>query len=236
MGARAFMREEADILVLDEPTAALGVEAEHAIFERFRTLTRGRTAILISHRFPTVRMADRILVIDGGMIREQGSHEELLVKGGIYARLFSLQAEGYRDAALRAVVGHRGTDLATPGVPGSGARDLESYGATESRSRKARWIAHIPTGKTPTRATTINTPRLSPRCEAHQRPASQACAAATSACTSAWLACWVLIVTSAPPARKRFASRGSCSAGTSGSTLPAEIRTRFAASEPAAAG
>ncbi len=94
--ARAFMREEADILVLDEPTAALDAEAEHAIFERFRTLTRGRTAILISHRFPTVRMADRILVIEGGAIREQGTHAELLANGGIYARLFSLQAEGYR--------------------------------------------------------------------------------------------------------------------------------------------
>jgi ATP-binding cassette subfamily B protein len=94
--ARAFMREEADILVLDEPTAALDAEAEHAVFERFRTLTRGRTAILISHRFPTVRMADRILVIEQGSIREQGSHEELLASGGIYARLFSLQAEGYR--------------------------------------------------------------------------------------------------------------------------------------------
>lgn len=94
--ARAFMREEADILVLDEPTAALDAEAEHAIFERFRTLARGRTAILISHRFPTVRMADRILVIEQGTIREQGSHEELLKNGGIYARLFSLQAEGYR--------------------------------------------------------------------------------------------------------------------------------------------
>ncbi len=94
--ARAFMREEADILVLDEPTAALDAEAEHAIFERFRNLTRGRTTILISHRFPTVRMADRIVVIEGGTIREQGTHEQLLAAGGIYARLFSLQAEGYR--------------------------------------------------------------------------------------------------------------------------------------------
>ncbi len=94
--SRAFMREEADILVLDEPTAALDAEAEHAIFERFRTLTRGRTAILISHRFPTVRMADRILVVEGGKLMEEGSHAELLERGGIYARLFSLQAEGYR--------------------------------------------------------------------------------------------------------------------------------------------
>lgn len=94
--ARAFMREEADILVLDEPTAALDAAAEHAVFERFRKLTHGRTAILISHRFPTVRMADRILVIEHGRIVEQGTHEHLLKEGGRYARLFALQAEGYR--------------------------------------------------------------------------------------------------------------------------------------------
>ncbi len=94
--ARAFMREEADILVLDEPTAALDAEAEHAIFERFRNLAHGRTAILISHRFPTVRMADRILVFEHGRIQEQGTHAALLAAGGRYARLFTLQAEGYR--------------------------------------------------------------------------------------------------------------------------------------------
>jgi ATP-binding cassette subfamily B protein len=94
--ARAFMREEADILVLDEPTAALDAAAEHAVFERFRKLAHGRTAILISHRFPTVRMADRILVLEHGRIVEQGAHAELLAAAGRYAKWFALQAEGYR--------------------------------------------------------------------------------------------------------------------------------------------
>lgn len=93
--ARAFMREDADILILDEPTAALDAEAEHAVFERFRTLAKGRTTIVISHRFPTVRMADRILVLEGGNIVEQGTHAELLVLGTRYAHLFQLQAQGY---------------------------------------------------------------------------------------------------------------------------------------------
>jgi ATP-binding cassette subfamily B protein len=93
--ARAFMREEADILILDEPTAALDAEAEHAVFERFRQLTAGRTAILISHRFPTVRMADRILVLEHGRVIEDGTHADLLAAGARYAHLFRLQAAGY---------------------------------------------------------------------------------------------------------------------------------------------
>jgi ATP-binding cassette subfamily B protein len=94
--ARAFMREEADVLVLDEPTASLDAEAEHAVFERFRTLARGRTTIVISHRFPTVRMAHTIVVLDHGQVAEKGTHDELVARGGKYARMFSLQAEGYR--------------------------------------------------------------------------------------------------------------------------------------------
>jgi ATP-binding cassette, subfamily B, bacterial len=94
--ARAFMRSGADILVLDEPTAAMDAAAEATIFEHFRSLTRNRIAILISHRFSTVRMADQIVVIDGGRIIERGSHDELMALDGRYARLFSLQARGYR--------------------------------------------------------------------------------------------------------------------------------------------
>lgn len=94
--SRAFMREEADILVLDEPTAALDAEAEHAVFERFHELARGRTTFVISHRFPTVRMADRILVLAEGALAEEGTHEELVANGGTYSRMFALQAEGYR--------------------------------------------------------------------------------------------------------------------------------------------
>jgi ATP-binding cassette subfamily B protein len=94
--SRAFMRSEADILVLDEPTAAMDAAAEATVYEHFRTLTAGRIAILISHRFSTVRMADQIVVLQAGRIIERGSHEELMRENGLYAHLFSLQARGYR--------------------------------------------------------------------------------------------------------------------------------------------
>lgn len=93
--SRAFMRTGADILVLDEPTAAMDAEAEVRIFEHFRALTQNQMALLISHRFSTVRMADTIVVLAAGELVEQGTHEELLKAGGRYARLFSLQAAGY---------------------------------------------------------------------------------------------------------------------------------------------
>ncbi|MBI3665193.1 MAG: ABC transporter ATP-binding protein [Acidobacteria bacterium] len=92
---RAYMRD-AQLLILDEPTATLDARAEHRVFERFAELTRGKMAVLISHRFSTVRMADRILVLNHGEIHEQGTHEELLGLGGQYAELFELQAAGYR--------------------------------------------------------------------------------------------------------------------------------------------
>lgn len=92
---RAFMRD-CQVLVLDEPTAALDAENEMRVFEQFRELTSDRTAILISHRFSTVRMADRIFVVEDGQISEEGSHAELLQIAGTYARLFNLQAESYR--------------------------------------------------------------------------------------------------------------------------------------------
>jgi ATP-binding cassette subfamily B protein len=93
--ARAYMRE-ADFIILDEPTAALDAKAEAAVFQRFKALAAGRTALLISHRFSTVRMADRIIVLADGRILESGTHEELLARRGTYAELFELQASGYR--------------------------------------------------------------------------------------------------------------------------------------------
>ena len=92
---RAYMRE-AQVLILDEPTASLDARAEYEVFLRFAELTKGKMAVLISHRFSTVRMADRIIVLRGGELVDQGTHEELLARGGLYAELFGLQAAGYR--------------------------------------------------------------------------------------------------------------------------------------------
>lgn len=94
--SRAFMRSNADILILDEPTAAMDAEAEMNIFNHFRALTQNRMVVLISHRFSTVRMADKIIVMASGQIIEQGSHEQLIEAKGRYAHLFSLQAAGYQ--------------------------------------------------------------------------------------------------------------------------------------------
>jgi ATP-binding cassette, subfamily B, bacterial len=93
--ARAHLRE-AQLLILDEPTAALDARSEHEVFQRFTELTEGKTTLLISHRFSTVRMADRVFVLDGGKIAEEGPHDELIRFGGRYAEMFELQAAGYR--------------------------------------------------------------------------------------------------------------------------------------------
>ena len=92
---RAYMRD-AQVLILDEPTASLDARAEYEVFLRFAELTQGRMAVLISHRFSTVRMAERILVLQGGELIDQGTHGELVARGGLYAELFGLQAAGYR--------------------------------------------------------------------------------------------------------------------------------------------
>ncbi|MEB0303206.1 ABC transporter ATP-binding protein [Mucilaginibacter sp. 5C4] len=93
--ARAYMKD-AQVLILDEPTAALDARAEYEVFQRFAQLTKGKSAVLISHRFSTARLADRILVLDKGTILESGTHEELVMKNGRYAELFQLQAMGYQ--------------------------------------------------------------------------------------------------------------------------------------------
>jgi ATP-binding cassette subfamily B protein len=93
--ARAYLRD-AQLLILDEPTAALDARSEYEVFQRFAELTEGKMALLISHRFSTVRMADRIVVLDGGRIAEQGSHAQLMALGARYAEMFELQASSYR--------------------------------------------------------------------------------------------------------------------------------------------
>jgi ATP-binding cassette subfamily B protein len=96
--ARALLREDADLMILDEPSAGLDPQAEHTLHERLMSLTTGRTSLLISHRLGALRHADEIVVLDGGRIAERGSHAVLLEHGGVYARLFALQSAAYRDA------------------------------------------------------------------------------------------------------------------------------------------
>jgi ATP-binding cassette subfamily B protein len=93
--ARAYIRD-AQLLILDEPTASLDARAEYEVFLRFSHLVAGRMAVIISHRFSTVRMADRIIVVQNGTVVEDGTHDALVAHGGLYATLFALQAEGYR--------------------------------------------------------------------------------------------------------------------------------------------
>jgi ATP-binding cassette subfamily B protein len=101
--ARAFFRD-APFIILDEPTAALDARAEHDLFQAIRTLCRGRSVLLISHRFSSVRSADRIYVLRDGRIVQHGSHDQLIAAGGLYADLFTLQAAAYLnpDPALQA--------------------------------------------------------------------------------------------------------------------------------------
>jgi ATP-binding cassette subfamily B protein len=87
---------DAQVLILDEPTASLDARAEYEVFKRFSELIKGRMAVIISHRFSTVRMADRIIVLEQGTVVEDGTHDELVSRAGVYAELFGLQAEGYR--------------------------------------------------------------------------------------------------------------------------------------------
>jgi ATP-binding cassette subfamily B protein len=102
--ARAFFRN-APFIILDEPTASLDARAEHELFESIRELTKGRAVLLISHRFSTVRSADRIYVLDSGRIIEHGSHRELMDLGGTYAEMFNLQAASYVDVGQDSLSG-----------------------------------------------------------------------------------------------------------------------------------
>ena len=121
--ARAFMRDDAKVLLLDEPTSALDAQAEYDLFERLRSLTHGRTAVYISHRFSTVRRADRIVFLEHGRLVEEGTHEELMRLGGRYARLFRMQAAAYTGEDIDELVADSASPAAGeyPGERGDGA-------------------------------------------------------------------------------------------------------------------
>ncbi|MFL5757979.1 MAG: hypothetical protein ACJ77N_17000, partial [Chloroflexota bacterium] len=137
---RAFMRQT-PILILDEPTSALDPQAEWELFGRLRRLAHGRTAVYISHRFSTVRQADRIFFLEHGALVEQGTHEELLALGGRYARLFTLQASAYTgvriaDEALIEATGEGGSNGTSDngtGGEGGGRGDGGPGGAASER-------------------------------------------------------------------------------------------------------
>jgi ATP-binding cassette subfamily B protein len=122
--ARAFFRD-APLIVLDEPTAALDARAEHDLFERVRDLFRGRGVLLISHRFSSVRSADRIYVLMGGRVVESGSHDDLMAAGGLYAELFTLQAAAYLAEANGDAGGDGGDGVARGGGQATGLRHTE---------------------------------------------------------------------------------------------------------------
>ncbi|NTU65037.1 MAG: ABC transporter ATP-binding protein, partial [Chloroflexi bacterium] len=98
--ARAFVRDS-QLIILDEPTSSLDAAAEFSFFEKFRDMAQGRSALIISHRFSTVRLADRVYVLEGGRLIEQGTHEELVALGGLYSRLYRKQASYYENARRR---------------------------------------------------------------------------------------------------------------------------------------
>src|SRR5205807_7071379 len=131
--ARAFMRD-VPILILDEPTSALDAQAEYELFARLRALSRGRSAVYISHRFSTVRQADRILFLEHGKLVEEGTHEELMALGGRYARLFQMQASAYTGEPVElepdAVDGVNGTD--GDGLDGRGPGRVRRRGPREA--------------------------------------------------------------------------------------------------------
>jgi ATP-binding cassette, subfamily B, bacterial len=128
--ARAFMRDDARILLLDEPTSALDAQAEYDLFERLRSLTHGRTAVYISHRFSTVRRADRIVFLEHGRLVESGTHEELMRLGGRYARLFRMQAAAYTGEDIDQLVADSSSALAGGSQgPGRGIAAERAEGA-----------------------------------------------------------------------------------------------------------
>lgn len=118
--ARMFMRN-ADVLILDEPTAALDAQAEYDLYERFVDLVKGRTSVIISHRFSTVRMADAIAVLEDGQITEFGTHNELMTRNGSYAKLYTMQAQQYQQPVTQQVSRTQDQTLATDYATGEPA-------------------------------------------------------------------------------------------------------------------